>query len=229
MTPERYKKVRATLDRRQPDLTVLTENVHKPHNVSAVLRTCDAVGIAKAHVVLHDRKDFRARSGIAMGSDRWVEHQLYAEINEAVDQLKADGFLIYSAHLSDTAVDFRQVDYTKPSAILLGTEKFGVSDYAVAASDQHITIPMMGMVESFNVSVAGAIILAEAQRQRTDAGMYEQVRLSDEQYRHYLFKWCQPIVTKFCDERGLDYPELDEQGEIVDGPIWMERVRQSKR
>ncbi len=225
MTPERFNKIRETLGRRQSDLTVLMENVHKPHNVSAILRTCDAVGIARAHVVMPDDSAFRARSGIAMGSDRWVDCDLFSGIDQAVSRLKERGIAILAAHLSDKAVDFRSVDYTKPTAILLGTEKFGVSGRAADAADQHITIPMLGMVESFNVSVAAAIILSEAQRQRSSAGMYRQHNLSEEDYRQTLFRWCQPIVAKFCDERGLDYPPLNDEGEVLDGPGWMNTVR----
>ncbi|HBR98824.1 MAG TPA: tRNA (guanosine(18)-2'-O)-methyltransferase TrmH, partial [Gammaproteobacteria bacterium] len=205
MTPQRYQKIRDTLNRRQPDLTVLAENVHKPHNISAILRTCDAVGIAKAHVVMPDDPGFRMRSGIAMGSDRWVEHQLYTDINLPIERLKASGHRVLAAHFSDHAVDFRDIDYTQPTALLLGTEKFGVSETAVAACDAHVVIPMMGMVASFNVSVAAAIILSEAQRQRAKAGMYSDVRLPQAEYQRLLFRWCQPIVAQFCDERDLAY------------------------
>ncbi len=225
MTPSRYQKIRKTLDKRQPDLTVLTENVHKPHNISAIMRTCDAVGITTAHIVMPEDDDFRARSGIAMGSERWVDYQIYDDIDGAVSELKKQNYAIYAAHLSKSSIDYRSIDYTQPTAILMGTEKYGVSERAIELSDVHIAIPMLGMVESFNVSVATAIILAEAQRQRVEVGLYNENRLPPELYEQYLFRWCQPVVTNFCDERGLDYPPLDDEGEVLNAPEWMERVR----
>ena len=228
MTPERYRKICDTLDRRQPDLTVITDNVHKPHNVSAILRTCDAVGIAKAHIAMPEDPDFRIRSGIAMGSDRWVDHQMYSTVNDAISALKSAGHKVYAAHFSDTAVDYRTIDYTGPVALLLGTEKFGVSEEAVDASDGHVVIPMMGMVESFNVSVAAAIILNEAQNQRQKAGLYDRRRLPDEEYQRFLFRWCQPILTRYCDENDIPYPNLDDEGEVIDGPQWIEKIREAK-
>lgn len=225
MTPHRYSRIIKVLDKRQPDLTVITERVHKPHNVSAIIRTCDAVGIIKAHIVMPDDKKFRARSGIAMGSDRWVDHDMYTDISAPIDALKQSSHKVYAAHLSDQAIDFRSVDYTQPTAILFGTEKFGVSDEAIERCDGHIVIPMLGMVESYNVSVAAAIILSEAQRQRMVAGMYDQQRLSDELYQHYLFRWGHPQVAKFCKQKGIDYPPLDEKGDIVGGGKWIARMR----
>ncbi len=225
MTPERYKKIRNTLDRRQPDLTVLTENVHKPHNISAIFRTCDAIGISHAHIVMPDQVNFRARSGIAMGSDRWVDYTLYDQISDAISYLKKSGFKIYAAHLSAESSDYREIDYTQPTAILLGTEKFGVSERAIKLSDGCIKIPMLGMVESFNVSVAAAIILAQAQHQRIAGGFYEQPQLPQRLYNRYLFRWCQPVIAKFCDERRLGYPLLDNDGEIHLGPEWIKKVR----
>lgn len=219
MTPQRYQRIRQTLDRRQPDLTIITDRVHKPHNVSAILRTCDAVGMHEAHVVMPDDKGFRARSGIAMGSDRWVNITMYTDPMIPIEKLHEQGYQTLAAHLSPTAVDFRDIDYTRPTALLMGTEKFGVSDVTAEAVSQHVIIPMMGMVESFNVSVAAAIILSEAQRQRTVAGMYDQVRLSDEQYRDTLFRWGHAKVADYCDRHQLPYPELDEEGQIINFQI----------
>ncbi len=229
MTPGRYKKIRNTLDKRQPDLTILTENVHKPHNISAIMRTCDAVGISTAHIVMPDDEGFRSRSGIAMGSERWVDYKMHNDIDAAISHLKNENYNIYAAHLSESSIDYRKIDYNAPTAILMGTEKYGVSERAIELSDEHIVIPMMGMVESFNVSVATAIILAEAQNQRAEAGLYDSNRLSGNVYSRYLFRWCQPVVTRFCDERGLEYPSLDDEGEVLNAPEWMENVRKKRR
>lgn len=148
-------------------------------------------------------------------------------MDEPIDELQAQGYQVLAAHVSNAAVDFRQVDFTKPTALLMGTEKDGVSEAALEKVDQHITVPMLGMVESFSVSVAAAIILSEAQRQRSAAGLYEKRRLPEEVYQRLLFQWGQPAVTKFCDERGLAYPPIDEEGEIIEPAKWYQSIREA--
>lgn len=201
MTPERLARIRAVLDKRQPDLTVLMERVHKPHNFSAILRSCDAVGVLEAHAIpakhgipnLEEAEDlslkgktFNETSGSAA---KWVGLTLHADTASAFAHLKARGFQVLAAHFSERAVDYRQADYTRPTCILLGTEKWGVSPEAAELADAHVLIPMMGMVQSLNVSVAAAVILFEAQRQRLQAGFYERVRLAPEQYEAVLQSW----------------------------------------
>lgn len=225
MTPERYQKLRQTLDKRQPDLTLLTEQIHKPRNIAALVRTGDAVGIHDMHMVWPFDKH-RSYSGTAMGSDRWVNIIRHETMADGIAHLQGRGFKVYAAHFSDRAVDFRDVDYTRPCAILLGNEKRGVSNEAAQQVDEHITIPMLGMVESFNVSVAAAIILAEAQRQRTMAGLYDQVRLDEETYQQTFFRWAHPKVAQYCHDKNLDYPDVrEEDGEIVNPSEWYASVR----
>lgn len=226
MTPERYEKLKRTLDLRQPDLTLLTEQIHKPRNIAALVRTSDAVGIHELNMVWPWDKH-RPYSGTAMGSDRWVDIIRHESMPQAIGSLHDKKYQIYAAHLSDSAIDYRDVDYTGPCAILLGNEKRGVSDEAAAKVDQHIVIPMLGMVESFNVSVAAAIILAEAQRQRSLAGRYDQVRLDDKTYQETFFRWAHPQVAKYCHQHQLAYPEVrEEDGEIVDPSAWYASVRE---
>lgn len=226
MTPERYLKLRKTLDRRQPDLTIIAEQIHKPRNIAALVRTGDAVGMHELHMVWPWDKH-RPYSGTAMGSDRWVNIVRHDSMLSGIDVLHRQGFKVFAAHLSDTAVDFRKVDYTQPCAILLGNEKQGVSEAAASAVDEHIVIPMMGMVESFNVSVAAAIILSEAQRQRRDAGMYDQPRLDEAEYWETFFRWAHPSVAKFCHDKKIAYPKINqEDGEIINPSDWYADVRQ---
>jgi tRNA (guanosine-2'-O-)-methyltransferase len=227
MTPERFAKLRATLDRRQPDLTVLAEQIHKPRNIAALVRTGDAVGMHELNMVWPWDKH-RAYSGTAMGSDRWVNIVRHESAVAAIDALQSKSFKVYAAHLSDEATDYRDVDYTVPVAILMGNEKQGVSVEAAQKVDGHIVIPMMGMVESYNVSVAAAIILAEAQRQRHRAGLYDRKRLSEQEYWDTFFRWAHPKVAKFCHDNQLAYPEIDhEDGEIIEPAAWYAQVRAS--
>ncbi|PVZ68382.1 tRNA (guanosine(18)-2'-O)-methyltransferase TrmH [Pelagibaculum spongiae] len=229
MTPERLAILDDAITRRQPDLTVLMDNVNKPRNVAAVIRTCDAVGISKVHCVYpHDRMS--SFGGTAMGADRYVEKQLHDDALNAVSQLQAEGKQVLAAHLSDSAVDFRDIDYTKPTCIVLGQEKRGVPEATLAAVDQHIIIPMLGLTESLNVSVAAALILFEAQRQRMRAGMYTSgSKMSDEERRRLLFCWTQPKLKYFCDEKRIPYPPVDEYGELVNPSQWYASIREQQQ
>jgi tRNA (guanosine-2'-O-)-methyltransferase len=214
MSASRLARMRATLDRRQPDLRVLLDGVHKTHNVSAILRTCDAVGVAQAHAVWPGDR-FRVHRNCSAGAGQWVDVVTHADVTEAVAALRESGHRIYAAHLSDRAVDFRSVDYTRPCAVLMGAELWGVSDAAAELADEHVIIPMAGLAESLNVSVAAAVILFEAQRQRTLAGLYDAPRLEPERYRRTLFEWLHPRVAAHYRKRGRPYPALDEDGHVL--------------
>lgn len=215
MIPRRYERIKQVLDRRQPDLTVLTEDVHKPHNLSAIIRTCDAVGVFAVHAV-NRHSDTPTYSQVAQGSEKWVKLHSHPDIKTAIKHLQQHlQHRIYAAHLSNTAVDYRQVDYTQPTAILLGTEKWGVTPEAAELVDGHIIIPMQGMVQSLNVSVANAVILFEAQRQRLKAGLYDRVRLDPEMYKQTVFEWGYPELAAMYRRQEKPYPQLGEQGEII--------------
>ncbi|WP_111495721.1 MULTISPECIES: tRNA (guanosine(18)-2'-O)-methyltransferase TrmH [Marinobacter] len=229
MTPERLARIKQTLDRRQPDLHVLTDQIHKPRNISAIIRTCDAFAVANMHAVW-PKEGYRAFRKTAGGSHNWVTTHTHPDMHGAIDELRGQGRRIYAAQFSERAVDYRDVDYTGPCAIVLGNELDGVSAEAADRADEHIIVPMMGMVESLNVSSACAIILAEAQRQRTAAGLFDRRRLSDAEYERLLFRWCQPQITRYCDDRNLPYPPFDvATGELIDGVSWMNDVREVRR
>jgi len=214
MTDRRREKVDSVLADRQPDLTVLAEHLHKPRNFSAIVRTCDAVGINELHAV-------PGEDGLAIhwktsqGAEKWMNVRAHSDLASACSHLKSQGFQLVAAHLSDEARDYRELDYTLPTALVVGTELFGVSDQALALADQQVRIPMKGMTQSLNVSVACAIVLYEAMRQREIAGMYGRRNLPPETHDKQRFEWLQPAVTRFCNERGLDYPELDEDGTVI--------------
>lgn len=214
MIPRRYERIKQVLNKRQPDLTVLAEDVHKPHNLSAIIRTCDAVGVFAVHAV-NRHSDVPTYSQVAQGSEKWVKLYSHANIKTAIQQLQRQNHKVYAAHLSDEAIDYRQVNYTKPTAILLGTEKWGVTNEAANLVDGHIVIPMQGMVQSLNVSVANAVVLFEAQRQRLEAGMYEQISLDSEVYQQTIFEWGYPEIAAMYRRDGKPYPKLGEQGEIL--------------
>ncbi|MFW5927405.1 MAG: tRNA (guanosine(18)-2'-O)-methyltransferase TrmH, partial [Wenzhouxiangella sp.] len=195
MTPERKARIEAVASRRQGDLTVFLERVHKAHNVAAILRTCDAVGVMEAHAV-PPTGGIPPLNHTAQGAQRWVRLNRHHDAAEGLRMLGERGFRRYAAHFSDRAVDFRQPDYTRPTAIVLGTEKFGVSDEALAECDGEIVIPMVGMTRSLNVSVATALILYEAQRQRQAAGLYEPHSLDEEPHGSLARQWVERELAR---------------------------------
>jgi len=215
MTPERHARLKKVLSRRQPDLTVLVESVHKPHNLSAIMRTCDAVGVLRIHAV-PSRDGLDLSKASAGGTLKWVDAVRYPDIGSAASTLKADGFRIVAAHLDSQAVDYQSEDYTVPTAFLMGTELDGLSQAALDTADRMVTVPMMGMVPSLNVSVATALLLYEARRQRNLKGFYDRPRLSAETRARMLFQWGYPRLARKLDTLGEAYPALDESGAIVD-------------
>ena len=215
MSPERLARMKAVLARRQPDLTVVMDNVHKPHNLAAIVRTADAVGIPVVHGV-SPQAEFRMRQKSASGSGKWVRVQTHEDIATCFGTLRDQGMRIYCAHLSEQAVDFRRIDFTRPTAVVVGAELEGVGEQAAALADGHVIIPMLGMVESLNVSVATAILLYEAQRQREAAGLYDNPRLDEETRARLLFEWSYPDIADYCRRKGLPYPALDEDGTLAE-------------
>jgi len=217
ITPHSFRLVRAALDRRQPDLTVLLENVAVPRNLAAVLRSCDAVGVFTAHAVWPGGrlKISRPASG---GNRKWLPVAKHRTLAAALAHLRERGLRVLAAHPGPGGVPFRTVDYTLPTALLLGNEDFGVTDEALAAADGRVQIPMFGLGTSLNVSVAAALLLFEAQRQRLAAGFYARPRLDPETYARTLFEWTWPDLAALCRRRGVPYPALGEEGEVL-GPL----------
>ncbi|HCR57436.1 tRNA (guanosine(18)-2'-O)-methyltransferase TrmH [Raoultella terrigena] len=221
MNSQRYARICEMLARRQPDLTVCMEQVHKPHNVSAVVRTADAVGVHEVHAIWPSSR-MHTMVAAAAGSNSWVQVKTHPTIGDAVGYLKGQGMQILATHLSDKAVDFREIDYTRPTCILMGQEKTGITAEALALADQEIVIPMTGMVQSLNVSVASALILYEAQRQRQNAGMYkrENSMLPEEEQQRLLFEGGYPVLARVAKQKGLPYPHVNGQGEVEADAAW---------
>lgn len=214
MTPERFRRLRAVLLRRQPDLTVLMERVNKAHNFSAILRNCDAVGVLRAHVVPPDG-GVGVHHQIAAGSTRWVPVVRHASTAEAFESLRASGFRLLAAHPAPDSVDYRQIDLTRPTCIVMGAELHGLSDEALAAVDETVVVPMEGFVRSFNVSVAAALLLMEARNQRDAAGMYDASRLDPSEFDRTLFEWAYPREARNFRRDGRPYPALAEDGSWI--------------
>lgn len=206
------------LDLRQPDLTVLMDRVHKPHNLAAILRSCDAVGVLEAHAV-PPSGGLELPAASAAGSTKWVAVRRHRDAAAAIRALRDSGHRVYAAHPTAGASDFRAPDYTRPTAFLLGSELHGLGDEALRLADEAILIPMSGMVRSLNVSVASALLLFEAQRQREGAGLYRRGRLDPERRRALLFEWAYPRLARKLTEEGRPYPELRDDGSFDAGTV----------
>ncbi len=217
LLPRRYERLQAVLDRRMGDLTVLLEQVEKPHNLSAILRTCDAVGVLEAHAVCRQGR-LPTFNSTAQGSQKWVPLQVQPDVVSAIQGLQRRGFRVYGTHLGVEAVDYRSCDFTGPTAFLLGAEKWGLSDQAAAQIDQAVVIPMQGMVQSLNVSVAAATLLFEALRQRQAAGRVPTAGegVDPQVRRRLLFEWAYPQVAAWCRQQQRPYPALGAEGEILE-------------
>ena len=217
LLPRRFERLKAVLDHRMADLTVLLEHVEKPHNLSAILRSCDAVGALEAHAVSLQGRP-RTFNSTAQGSQKWVALNDHPNIETAIGTLKQQGFRVFGTHLGVDARDYRDCDFTGPTAFVLGAEKWGLSDRARDLMDEALFIPMRGMVQSLNVSVATATLLFEALRQRQAAGLAPShgEGLEPDHYRQLLFEWSYPDVARWCREQGRDYPELNAEGELTE-------------
>jgi tRNA (guanosine-2'-O-)-methyltransferase len=204
--------------------------VHKPHNVSAIIRTADAVGVHQVHAVWPTTR-MRTLVSSAAGSNSWVNVKTHRTITDAVTHLKSQGMQILATNLSDRAVDFREVDYTRPTCILLGQEKTGITEEALRLADQDIVIPMIGMVQSLNVSVASALILYEAQRQRQNAGLYRRERsmLDEEEQQRLLFEGGYPVLANVAKRKKLPRPHIDEQGQVIADAEWWATMQATVR
>ena len=221
VTPERFDKLKAVLLRRQPDLTVLADDVHKSHNIAAVFRTCDAVGVYRVHAV-SPGGEMRRHHMVSGGSRRWVDLVIHPDVDQAVGTLREEGWRLIAAHPGESARDYRAVDYTGKIAVLLGAELEGLTPRLVEAADDTVAIPMEGMVASLNVSVAAALILYEAQRQRREAGLYDACRVPREEFETTLFEWAYPEIAERCRNRGIAYPSLKEDGSLAENPLQMD-------
>ena len=224
MTPERLHKIKHVLSMRQPDLTVITDEVHKQRNIAAIVRSCDAVGIDTIHSVM-PQHGYQIYSGTSASAEKWVNIKHHHSIEHAVMNLKSRGYQVVAANFSERARDYREIDYCKPTALVMGAEVKGVSKGGQVLCDAEIVLPMLGMVESYNVSVACALILNEAYRQREAAGLYSASRLDDETYNARFLEWGHPKIAEFCNENDIAYPQVGKDGEVENLNSWYAEAR----
>lgn len=190
MTPERKDKLLSVLNKRQIDLTVVLENVFDPHNISAVMRTCDAVGIQEIYVLntkIPRHKKWGSKS--SSSAAKWLTIHQFDQADECFAHLRKKYNKIYTTHLASNSVGLYELNLTESVALVFGNEHSGVSDEILALSDGNFIIPQVGIIRSLNISVACAVTLYEAYRQKSIAGHYQQRKIQEPLLGELLKEW----------------------------------------
>jgi tRNA (guanosine-2'-O-)-methyltransferase len=188
-TPERIEKVERVLTLRQADLRVVLEGVTIAHNASAVIRTCDAAGVLHLDLVAPNPELLRFNEAISTRADKWLEIGVHPTPGACLGPLKEAGFEIVATHLGPDTISYADIDFAKPIALVFGSEADGISDECLAFADKVVRIPMLGMVQSLNLSVSVAVILYEALRQRAAKGYAEAARLPAGEFERLRKQW----------------------------------------
>lgn len=190
MTPQRKERLLSVLNKRQNNITVVLENVFDPHNISAVMRTCDAVGIQDIYVLntkIARHKKFGQKS--SSSADKWLTIHQFTDAQECFAALRQNYSLVLTTHLSSDAVALHDIDFTQSIALVFGNEHEGVSEEIRKMADGNFIIPQVGIIKSLNISVACAVTVYEAMRQKTLAGHYDSRALTENRSNGLLQEW----------------------------------------
>ena len=208
MTPERIHRLTSVLNKRQGDITIVLENVFDPHNISAVMRTADATGLQDIYILntkIPRHKKWGARS--SSSAAKWLTVHQYENAEECFFSLRKHYSTILTTHLSSDAVGLHEIDFSQSIALVFGNEHSGVSEEIRQRADGNFIIPQVGIIRSLNISVACAVTLYEAFRQKTIAGHYSSRHLDDARYNELLDEW----GFKAAEEEGSSSQEKDSQ------------------
>ena len=202
LTEKRINRLRDVVSKRQFDLTIVLENIHDPHNIAAVIRTCDAVGIREIYVLLNDKRidpekyDFM-HNDVSSGSMKWVKINMFSEVDSLVKELRQNYDVILGTHLSEESVSLYDIEFNKKSiALVFGNEHDGITGKLLEEIDGNYTIPQFGMVQSLNISVACAVSVYEALRQKLKADSYSGIN------------WNEHHDTLFAEYAKISKPKL---------------------
>lgn len=165
LTPERREKIQRVVSMRNFDTAVVLEGIYDRGNISAVMRSAEGLGFGNFHVIETQEK-FKEANRVTQGADKWVEVQKWKKTSDCVKTLKQQGYKICVTHLDARSKPLHEVDFSGKVALVLGNEKDGVSPEMIASADETIIIPMSGFVQSFNISVAGALSLYHISQDR---------------------------------------------------------------
>ena len=188
-TEKRIDKIKWVVSKRQPSIRVVIENIHDPHNVSAIFRTCDAAGIPKVSLIYTIEKFPKIGKKSSASAYKWIERERFKFVEECYSQLREEKFIIYASSLKPDSKSLYELDFTKKAAVVFGNEHRGLSQEAEELADERFFIPMYGMVQSLNVSVSAAICIYEAVRQRTLRGFYDKSEMSAKELKTIIDEW----------------------------------------
>lgn len=198
MRAERKQRMDDVLNMRQNDLVIVMENVEDPHNIGAVMRTADSVGIQEIYVIntLINPNEFRGKRS-AGSAEKWLTIKHFDSVEKCITELKRKGLKIWATHLGAHAVSLYETDLAQPIALVFGSERNGLSEELLSHCDGNFIIPQLGMIQSLNISVACAVSLYEAFRQRSAKGMYSGQGSLDQDTRNTILKeWCKQYEPK---------------------------------
>ena len=199
LNEKRIERIESVLTKKQPTLQIFLDKVDSSQNVSAIIRSCDSVGILNFYHSNESNTDVKVHKTITQGSHHWLQRER-VDWDSKVSFLKekqAEGFQVVVTHLSEKSVSYREVDYTKKTIVVMGNEKEGTSKEVLDVADAVVIIPMRGMAQSLNVSVATALLLYEAERQLDMAGKYDEPQLSLEEREKIKFEWIhRDLITR---------------------------------
>lgn len=225
MTPTREHRIREVIRHSQPDLTVILENIFDPLNISAVLRSCDAVGVREIFVVY--TSDYLKKRGLKLGKKtsggafKWIDFYVFHDLEECFKRVRERYQRVLVTRLGEESASLFDLDLTLPTALLFGNEDEGVTAEALALADGNFLIPQVGFTESLNISVACAVSLYEARRQRAAKGYYdEHPRLSADQQEQLYRRWEKMLVGQSWPRR-FAIPVSKESAPLL--PVFVER------
>lgn len=196
LTEKRINRLKSVVFKRQFDLTVVLENIHDPHNIAAVLRSCDAIGISEIYVIITDPRinltKYEAKNNNASsGSQKWVQINLFTDVKTAMSSIRKKYQYVLGTHLDSDAKSLYDLDLTQSTALVFGNEHEGITKELLEQLDGNFVIPQFGMVQSLNISVACAVSVFEALRQRQQNVSCQETAWSDnhqELYEKYVRK-----------------------------------------
>jgi len=189
-TPKRLEKLTRVLQKRQPNLTIILENINDKHNLAACLRSCDAVGVSDVYILYHgEQTERKLGKNAAASATKWLNIYRYYDVEKCFSTIRSNGMKIYTTALGEESVSLYDLDLTEGVALCFGNEHAGVSPEALGLADGNFNIPQAGMIQSLNISVACAVSLYEAYRQRKDAKYYDSLQYPESEFNEKLENW----------------------------------------
>lgn len=197
VTERRKSRMARVLDNRTRYVTVMLEDIYQPHNASAVLRSCDAFGVQDVHIV-ENRNEYQVNPGVELGTSQWLDLVRYGDGTDAcIGTLRARGYRIVATtpHRNDVTIDTFDLEQG-PCVLMFGTEKDGLSDTALSRADEFLRIPMVGFVESLNISVSAARALYTITSRLRGSGTGTELswRLTPEERSEIYLRWLRQSV-----------------------------------